>query len=242
MNSCVAQTRPATGDIQRNVAGHKALISLAVSAGADAILFPELSLTGYEPELAGALATSLDDSRFNDFQILSDDNRITIGVGMPIRSKPGILIGMLLFQPGQPRHLYAKQHLHTDEYPYFVQGQQPVFLERNKHKTALAICYELSVPIHSQTAYQQGADLYIASVAKSREGVEKAAGHLSGIARTYSMTVLMANSVGLCDHFMAGGQSAIWNSQGQLVGQLNDTNEGILLINHDTQVVRSLYL
>jgi predicted amidohydrolase len=49
MKICAAQTRPVRGDIQTNIDNHKKLIDLAVSNGADIIIFPELSLTGYEP-------------------------------------------------------------------------------------------------------------------------------------------------------------------------------------------------
>jgi len=59
--------RPLKGDIQSNIKNHKILIDLAVYNGADTIIFPELSLTGYEPELAKKLATTPDDSRFDDF-------------------------------------------------------------------------------------------------------------------------------------------------------------------------------
>ena len=52
MKICAAQTRPVKGNIQQNIENHKKLINLAVVNGADIIIFPELSITGYEPELA----------------------------------------------------------------------------------------------------------------------------------------------------------------------------------------------
>ena len=51
MKICVAQTRPLKGDIKGNIENHKKLIASAVSHQADLIIFPELSLTGYEPGL-----------------------------------------------------------------------------------------------------------------------------------------------------------------------------------------------
>jgi predicted amidohydrolase len=59
---CVAQTRPVKGDIQSNINSHKNLINLAVAIVAELIIFPELSLTGYDPTLAKELATSAHDS------------------------------------------------------------------------------------------------------------------------------------------------------------------------------------
>jgi hypothetical protein len=49
------------------------------------------------------------------------------------------------------------------------------------------------------------------------------------------MTVLMSNCIGECDGIECGGKTSIWNNKGLLVGQLNDTDEGILIIDTDTQ-------
>ncbi len=52
MKICVAQARPVKGDIPSNIDNHKKLIDLAILNGADTIIFPELSITGFEPELS----------------------------------------------------------------------------------------------------------------------------------------------------------------------------------------------
>ena len=233
----VAQTRPLKGDISQNREGHKRLITLAVANGAHMIIFPELSITGYEPELAKELATDQDDSRLQEFQQISDAGNITIGVGMPLKGDAGILIGMIIFQPHQPAQTYSKQHLHEDEFPYFVNGQGQVFLTAQNNTIAPAICYELSVPAHAENAHKQGANIYIASVAKTAGGMEKAGKSLADTARKYKMTVLISNSVGPSDNFTGAGRSAIWNSNGELLKQLDDTNEGILIIDTETQEV-----
>jgi hypothetical protein len=75
-----------------------------------------------------------------------------------------------------------------------------------------------------------GARIYIASVAKTADGVSKAIRTLSDIAKKYSMTVLMSNCVGPCDNFEAGGRSSAWNDRGELLGRLNDTAEGFLIL------------
>jgi predicted amidohydrolase len=237
MKICVAQTRPITGDIQSNIDNHKKLIDLAVANGTDTVIFPELSLTGYEPKLAKELATDQDDSRFDDFQKISDTKQITIGVGVPIKNKTGNCISMVIFQPHQARQMYSKQYLHTDEEPFFVSGQQFTGLIGARANIAPAICYELSVPEHSENAFKSGAEIYIASVAKSASGVEKASHSLADIAGKYSMTVLMSNCVGPCDDFESGGRSSVWNDQGGLVGQLDDTSEGILVYDIDSQAL-----
>ncbi len=237
MKICVAQTKSIKGDILANIDRHLEFVNLAVSSGANLIIFPELSITGYEPELAKDLATTQDDRRFDIFQAISDQHQITIGIGVPTKHDQGICIGMVIFQPHQPRQTYTKQYLHSDETPFFVNGSSNVELIIHNTKIALAICYEISIPEHSASAFQRGAEIYIASVAKTAAGVEKALQGLSNIANKYSMTVLMANCIGYCDNFESAGTTSIWNYQGLLLGQLNNTNEGILIVDTHTQEV-----
>jgi len=234
MRICVVQTRPVQGDIARNIVQHKKFLDLATPNGADIVIFPELSITGYEPTLAHELATVKDDPRFDDFQKIADTRKITIGIGAPTKHPSGIYISMVLFRPQTARETYSKKYIHADEEPFFVSGQSSIGLIGDKSNMALAICYELSIPEHSANAFKNGAKIYIASVAKTASGVEKAIHSLSEIARKYFMTVLMSNCLGLCDGVECAGKSAIWNNEGRLLGQLNDTNEGIIMVDTDT--------
>jgi predicted amidohydrolase len=237
MKICVAQTKPVKGDIKNNIDRHQEIIKLAVANGADTIIFPELSITGYEPQLAKELAIDIHDLRFNDFQKIADTDRVTIGVGVPIKTNAGICISMLIFQPHKQRQVYAKKYIHPDEEAFFVGGTNSIGLIGNTSNIAIAICYELSVAEHSADAFKSGAEIYIASVAKSAIGVEKAFESLSRIASNYSMTVLMSNCIGQCDDFESAGKTSVWNDRGLPIEQLNDTDEGIIIIDTDTQKV-----
>lgn len=233
MKIAVAQTKPVTGNIESNIKNHITLAGLAASNGTEVIIFPELSLTGYEPSLAKELATGINDSRFDVFQKISNEKQITIGVGVPTTAETGIHITMVLFEPNKPRQANSKMYLHEDEEPFFVSGDNLPGLFINNTSIALAICYEISIPQHAEKAHKTGAQLYVASVAKTEKGVEKAWTGLSEIAGKYGLTVLMSNSVGMCEDGLCGGKSAAWNSKGELLGHLNDTDEGILVLDTD---------
>lgn len=226
MKLCVAQTRPRKGDVTSNLAEHKELVQLAVHLGADMILFPELSVTGYEPHLAHELATHREDDRLNELQQLSMTHNITVGVGMPVSSATAPYISTIILGPQGKRLTYSKQYLHADELPFFAPGKEQLMLG----DVALATCYELSVPEHSEHVHRMGAKVYIASVAKTAAGIEKAHTTLAGIAKKYGMTVLLSNCVGHCDDFDCGGRSAAWNDQGELVATLGDESTGLLLV------------
>jgi predicted amidohydrolase len=242
MKICIAQTKPVKGDIQQNIERHKTFVDLARANGAAVIIFPELSSTAYEPTLAKELAIDQEDIRFDVFQKLANAGQLVIGVGVPTKCAAGICISLMVFQPGNTRCQYSKKYLHADEEPFFVCGENLPILEIDKIRIGLAICYELSVPEHSERAYNNGAQIYLTSVAKSVSGVEKASKTLGDIARNYSMTVLMSNCVGYFDNTEMGGGSAIWNDKGFMIGQLNDRDEGILIIDTATQEMIKRYL
>lgn len=240
MKFAAAQVRATKGIIQANIENHKKLIELACFNGADTIIFPELSLTGYEPTLAQELAITQDDGRLNVFQTLCDANHITIGVGIPLKNTPRPTISMIIFQPHQPRQVYSKKYIHADEEPFFIHGRNTTNTLPNYPNIALAICYEISVPEHAEAAYNNKAEIYLASVVKSMGGIDKALGRLAEIARSYSMTVIMANSVGISDGELCAGKSSVWNDKGELLGQLNDTDEGILIFDTETGEIGSI--
>lgn len=104
MRIALAQTRPIKGDIAGNTAAHLELVERAVRHRAEVVVFPELSLTGYEPELARGLALGLDDPRLDEFQRISDASPLTIAVGAPTSTHSRPRISLLIFQPGRARH------------------------------------------------------------------------------------------------------------------------------------------
>jgi predicted amidohydrolase len=237
MKIAVAQTKPVKGEIETNISHHKRFIALAVEHGANLLVFPELSVTGYEPELAAALVTTSDDPKFDDFQLISNGTRIMLGIGAPVQAEDGIMIGMLIFQPNKPREVYGKRYLHADELPYFTVGREQIFLGEGKDKIALAICYEAQVPEHSAYAQEQGAGIYLSSVVKTPAGVEKTLPVMADTARKYGMLVLMANCIGYCDNAVCGGKSSVWNREGKLLAQLGEQEEGILILDTETEAV-----
>jgi predicted amidohydrolase len=239
MKLCVAQLKPVDGDIRSNVVAHVRLIELAVSYGAEMVLFPELSVTGYDRALARDLAIELDDSRFDVFQTISDARQITLGIGAPTKHREGVRISLLLLRPHRARTLYSKLHLHAGEEAFFVPGLPATGVLDGRPKVALAICYEASVPEHAAAAHKNGAGVYLASFAYTVGGIDEGLARLSEIAREYSMTVLMSNCIGRSERWQWAGKTSVWNGRGEVLSQLDDAHEGIIVIDTDTQEVVS---
>ncbi|MTK53402.1 carbon-nitrogen hydrolase family protein [Paludibacter sp.] len=229
MKICAAQTCAVKGDIEKNIVKHLQFIELTIANQCDLILFPELSLTGYEPTLANELATTSKDDRLNCFQQLSDRHKIIICVGLPTKIEAKLFISMIIFQPDKEPITYSKQHLYPTETDYFSPGITPVYLQVEETVVAPAICYELSIPAHSAAAHQNKASIYLASVLNSVAGVDADLQKLSGIARKYHMITFMANYVSESGGYNCAGKTSVWHSDGSLAAQLDSTNEGILI-------------
>lgn len=234
MKICLAQIESLKGNVSKNIQNHLQVIEQAIKLKSDLIIFPELSITGYEPTLAKELATTAEDNLFNPFQELSNSHEITIGVGVPTKATKGINISILLFQPHKKREVYAKQLLHADELPFFVAGQKQTILKIKGKNIAFGICYESLHRKHFLNAVESGADIYIASVAKPKSGIQKAYLHFPKMANEFNTPILMANCVGFYDNFWSVGQSAIWNKKGILLKHLDNKNQGILI--YDTEL------
>ena len=141
------------------------------------------------------------------------------------------------FQPHQAQRIYSKKYLHPDEEAFFVSGPNFPVLTINEIPVGLAICYELSIPEHAAAAYEHGAQLYVASVAKTLDGVNRASQRLAAIAREYAIPVLMANCVGPADNVESAGGSAVWNHEGQQLDHLNSTQEGLIVYDMSTGAI-----
>ena len=97
-----AQTNPKHDHIKANLNDHCKLIELAAKNGADLIVFPEMSITGYEREKAKNFVFDVLDPRLNTLLKLAVDNKIIVIAGAPIRKNPakphcqgGVLAGFL---------------------------------------------------------------------------------------------------------------------------------------------------
>jgi predicted amidohydrolase len=230
MRLAAAQVASSPGDIAHNVRRHVAIVEEAASLAAEVVVFPELSLIGYEPRLATATATSPADPRLHPLQAVSDRLGIVVAVGLPLATNGLPRIAMLLFRPREPVVVHAKRLLHEDEVPYFEPGDEPLVLQVGGQRLAPAICFEALQREHVDAVVALGATTYLVSIAKHARGVNGAHERLAAVAREHGLSVVMANAVGPFADGVAGGRSAAWYADGTLAASLDDGSEGLVCI------------
>ncbi|PAM96606.1 carbon-nitrogen hydrolase family protein [Flavobacterium sp. IR1] len=230
-----AQTKPTRGDIKANLSDHYRLIELAAQHKAQLIVFPELSISGYERENALQLTFEKDDSRLDHLKKLAVENNIIIVAGAPIQIENKLFIGEFIISPDNSVAIYTKQFLHEGEdvvfHPSF--NYNPMLSLENQ-KISFAICADIDHPQHPENAAEKATDIYIASIFFSPNGIPNAYRDLQGYAQKHKMNVLMSNFAIESWGYPAAGQSAFWNKNGELIAQMNDSDSGLLLVeNHN---------
>lgn len=226
-----AQSLSVAGDIAANVQRHLRLMEAAAEQGVGFLLFPELSLTGYEPEMARDLAFTELDPRLQPLKDLAQTLNMVTVVGAPLLSETqdDVLIAALTFGLDGEVSVYTKQHLHSGEEPVFKVGVggAPFFL--GEERVHLAVCADFSHATHAQKAATAGATMYAASVLISGLGYANDSGLLQGYARIHSMPVLMANHAGVTGGWQSAGRSALWAETGERVAEIAGAGEGLLV-------------
>lgn len=231
-----AQTVSIAGDLPANLARHQQLMQLAAAQGVQLLVFPELSLTGYEPQLAAELALMPDAPQLQPLRDLARALELTAVVGMPIRlSVDGpVLIGALVLGGDGSLAVYTKQHLHAGEERAFVAGRGGAPLPIGGETVALAVCADFCHASHVQAAADAGAGIYAAGVLISEGGYAADSAQLQGYAQEHGMLVLMANHGGPSGGWACAGRSAAWDARGRLLGTVEGVGEALLIVQGGT--------
>jgi len=232
-----AQTKPKRGDIQANLLDHYHLIKIAADNGADLIVFPEMSITGYEREKADKYIFSPNDARLDTLIELANDNKIVIIAGAPIEINSNLFIGEFIIQPDNPVMIYTKQFLHMGEDEYFKSSfdYNPI-IEIGDERISMAICADIDNPLHPENVHKVNSSIYIASIFFSPNGIPSAHQTLKNYAKQYSMDVLMSNFCGEAWGQPSGGRSACWTKNGSLVAEMNESDAGLLIVEKNKNV------
>jgi predicted amidohydrolase len=209
----VAQPHIVSHDVTANVATHAAVVR---AAGARVVVFPELSLTGYELE---ASTMDVSDPRLAPLVEACASRGALALVGAPIE---GPHIAMLAVDGGGVTVAYRKINVAGAEPARFVPGAKPVVYEVDGWRLGLAICKDTGVPQHAADTAALGIDAYVAGVAEDRPDVLMQRAHRT--ATTHGVWVAVASFAGPTGGGFAttAGRSLVLSPSGEVVAQASE--------------------
>lgn len=185
LSVAVAQPRIVAHDLAANIATHAAVVR---AAGTRLVVFPEMSLTGYELE---ASTVDVDDPRLAPLVEACAESGAVALAGAPIA---GPHIAMLAVDGAGVSVAYRKINLAGDEPARFVPGDKPAVIEVDGWRLGLAICKDTGVPRHAAETAALGIDAYVAGVAEDRPDVLAERAHRT--ATTLGVWVAVASFAG----------------------------------------------
>jgi predicted amidohydrolase len=244
----VAQTCPVKGDVQANLEEHVRLAGVAAAEGAQVVVFPELSLTGYELGLATGLAFSEDDPRLSSLLDAASAHSLTLIAGAPVRIGTRLHIGAFVLSPDRTTELYTKHHLGAfspsasrdgtvppAEATVFEPGDRNPLVRFGGTIAAVAVCADVGRPSHPQRAADRGAKTYLASMFVIPSDFDGEITKLRRYAVQHSMMVALANFGSPSGGLASAGRSAIWSETGELLVQMGASGAGVGVVTETPQ-------
>ena len=224
----VAQIAVKKGGVATNIREHLRVIQQASAHQVSYLVFPELSLIGYEPELAEQLAITEDDLRLELFKGAAVLHQMYIVVGAPLQGEGKPYIGALIFTPEGEVLSYRKMNLHPGEDTFFQAGKDLQILNINKVKIGNGICADMNSEHHAQQYAVLGADIYVAGVLITESGYVSDTAKMAADAEQFNMLVAMANYNQPTGGWHPIGRSGIWGPEGLLVSA-NETDTALVI-------------
>ncbi len=224
----VAQIPSLKGDVESNIEVHLQAVARAAEAGVSYLVFPELSLTGYEPELAKDLAFTSTDQRLKPFVEAARKYHMTIVVGAPVTGEPLPSIGCFIISPSGEEKIYRKMHLHPGEEEFFSKGLEHSLVKMGETNIANAICADTGHSSHAEFCAELGANVYIAGVLITAGGYRADTELLQEYSQKLRMLVAMANHCGPTGKWLPTGKSAVW-WKGELLAVAGETESALVL-------------
>ena len=200
---------------------------------ADAIVFPELTVTGYPPEdllLRPGFVGQVEPAMR---RLCAEIQGITAIVGYPAATPEGLRNSAAVIADGGMRAVYHKQCLPNysvfDEKRYFVAGTEPLVFELKGARVGVTICEDVWQAGPVRQAAKAGAQLLLNLNAspfhagKSRLRLEI----LRQRAVENGLSILYTNLVGGQDELVFDGDSQVVNGRGELTQRAPLCVEGL---------------
>lgn len=217
----VAQPLCVPRDVAANARTHAAAVR---AARARVVLFPELSLTGYE---LNAPVVPVDDPRLTPLVEACAETGALALAGAPVA---GDHIAMLAVTGAGVTVAYRKMWLGDVEARRFRPGDAPAVLDVDGWRVGLAICKDTGVAAHAARTAALGIDVYAAGVLESASDADVSDQRAHRIATAHRVWVAMASFAGSTGggYTEAAGRSAIWSPKAEVYGRTG-TEPGELL-------------
>ena len=249
----LAQMTPKLGDVKANLALHLRTISEAADKGVELLVFPELSLTGYQLQdlaFSVAIRPSVTDPIFAQLLQASRDLDLIVGFVEADKRQKYYIAGAYL-SGGEMVHLHRKVYLPTygmfDEGRYFAWGDAIQAFDTRFGRVGMLICEDFWHVSPPYLLWLDGADLLFLSSASPGRGLatEQKIGSAKWVehinqayASMFTSFIIHCNRTGFEDGVSFWGGSSVYDPEGNLVAQGPYYEEALITAKLDLNQIR----
>jgi len=252
MNLALAQINTKLGDVNANLEKHLTLAKEAAQSGADLLIFPELSLTGYVlQDIAADVArpASTADPVFKPLLDASRSLDLLVGF-VEVDTRYRFYISAAYLSGGEIVHVHRKVHLPTygifDESRYFAAGDSFKAFDTRFGRVGALICEDFWHVSSPYLLWMDGADLFYLTSASPGRGITDeilgSAQWVQDINRAYAglFTSFFAHSnrVGFEDGLNFFGGSTVYDPDGRQIARAAYNDEALTLCEIDLAQLR----
>ncbi len=250
--AAAVQLSPRLGDVEANLALYEDGARSARGLGADLVVFPELSLTGYFlKDMVSTVALRLDAPEVHKLKELSRHHGLVAGL---VEETPDYRFynSAVYFEGGDIVHVHRKAYLPTyglfDEGRYFARGDRIRSFESKFGRCALLICEDMW---HPSTVYLSALDHALTILCPSSSPLrgisddheqDNNARYWELInrmyAQTFSLAIVHANRVGFEDGVGFWGGSEILDAAGTRLAKGKYYEEDLVAAEVNLKVAR----
>ncbi|MDN5858681.1 MAG: amidohydrolase, partial [Pseudonocardia sp.] len=251
MRIALAQVDAVLGDVDANTERAARAIDEANADGAELVVFPELSLSGFTiGDLADDVSIGLDDPRL---AALAGRARGAVLLGFPEGQTHGrhIYNSAAYYDGGAQIHVHRKLYLPNyaifEERKHFLPGQTSRAYPVNggRHRAATLICNDAWQPQLAFLATQDGAVIMLVPAASAQSMFPEhydSRDYWRGITqfygRMYQCYVVFVNRVGQEGGLRFWGGSHVVDPWGEVIAEAKEFEEQVLTVDIDLTEVR----
>jgi predicted amidohydrolase len=244
----LAQISCQQADKAENLTKIRKTVARAKKQGAELVIFPELSLTGYvvRDEIY-ELAERIPGPSTKIMEDVAKKNQIHLVFGMPEISdkteatlhNSAVLIGPEGFI-GKYHKMYLPTHSIFEEKRYFRPGYQTAVFDTELGKLGLIICYDIYFPEVTRLTRLKGAELIVCISASP--GVRRSFFEVLTVARAIENTAFLAfvNLAGIQDGLQFWGGSRLVGPSGRILVQAKYDEDDFVMGEVNYSDIRSI--
>jgi len=236
----LCQSNLPVGDIDGNVERLRERIDAAQKKGAELVIFPELSLSGYPPEDLLLKPSFVERSRAAVHELATDIHDLVVLVGCPYPDGD-LYNAAAVLANGKVVTIYRKHYLPNyavfDEQRYFTSGDQAIVIDINGNRVGLTICEDIwhsggpaqweAIDGEAQLIVNLSASPYHRTKGLERERM------FATRCIDYKCFFAFCNAIGGQDELVFDGHSVVVDPNGEVIARGQQFKEELVVVDLD---------